>query len=185
VLGFTWLDWFVVILITAFAVRGLMAGVISQAFAILGVVAGLWVAGWVSHWIEPHWRGAHPAFVFTVLRILIVLTAGLAVSAAFQWWGALLRGATKKTPAGWMDRPVGFLIGAAVGVVVAVFALLGALLVPWPRELADAAARSRMARPTMAHAARVCAAGARFFPGSNWLRQRFLVAERRAQPRRS
>lgn len=170
-------------MILAFAVRGLVAGVISQIFGVLGLVAGLWAAGWVSHWVESHWRGAQPAVAFLLLRLLIVLLTGLAVAALFRWWGELLRDATKKSPAGWLDRPAGFVVGAGLGAFVASFTLLTALLIPWPRGLSAAAAQSRMARPTMERAAQACSLGARFLPGTNWLHQRFLAAERRAERR--
>jgi len=157
--------------------------VISQVFGLLGLIAGLWAAGWVSQWVGAHWRGAQPAVAFMVLRLLIIIMAGLAVAALFRWWGHVLRTAAKATPAGCVDRPAGFMVGAGVGVLISVFALLVALLIPWPRELSDAASQCRVARPAMEHAARACNTGARFFPGSSWLRERFLAAARRAERR--
>jgi hypothetical protein len=160
-----------------------VAGVISQLFAILGLVAGIWVAGWVSHWVGTQWYGAEPAAPFLVLRVLVTITAGLATVTLIRWWAELLRNAVKGTPVGWVDRPAGFLLGACVGVIVAVFLILGALLVPRPRAIPEAAAHSRLARPTMERAARACSLGKRFFPATGWLRRRFLEAERRAVSR--
>jgi hypothetical protein len=120
---------------------------------------------------------------FLVLRLLIMVTAGLAMATLIRWWGHVLRTAAKATPAGWVDRPAGFLVGAGAGVLMATCALLVALLIPWPREVSDAASQCRAARPMMARAARACTFGARIFPGSLWLRQRFLAAERRAERR--
>jgi hypothetical protein len=68
---------------------------------------------------------------------------------------------------------------------VITFLLLGALLTPWPRAIEEAAAATRVARPAMAGGAHACSMASRYFAGSGWLRQRFLLAERRAGRTRS
>ena len=144
------------------------------------MIAGLWAAGWVSQWVGAHWQHARPAVGFAVLRVIIVVLVGLTVAAVFRWSGERLRSLSKDTVAGWLDRPAGFVLGAGFGVLVVAVTLLVALLLPWPRALSEAAAESRVAKPAMAQAAKACSAGARFFPGSWWLHQRFSAAERRA-----
>jgi membrane protein required for colicin V production len=168
------------LLVLAFAIRGLSRGLIAQIFGFLGMVAGLWTAGLVSQWVGAQWLGAQPAVAFFVLRCLVTLTAALAAAAIFHWWGQLLHGAAKATAFLWLDRSGGLLMGGALGTVVVTFMLLGALLTPWPRALEKAAAASVAAHPAMTGGARVCSLASRYFPGSTWLRQQFLVAERRA-----
>jgi len=153
---------------------------VSQVFAVLGLVAGLWAAGWVSQWVGAHWDGARPAVAFLILRWLVVVLSAMAVAALFHFWGELLRDAVKATPLGWVDRPAGFVIGAALGAAVASFIVLSALLIPWPDALPHTAARARVSRPLMAGAASTCSLASRLFPGSNWLKDRFLAAEQRA-----
>lgn len=165
-----------------FAVRGLLSGFASQVFAILGVAAGLWTAGWCTQWVEAHWHGAQPAVVFWVLRWLIVASAAIAVAALFQWWGQRLGHAIESTPVGWVDRPGGFVLGAGVGALISAFALLGILWMPWSGA-AKAAAHSRTARPMMTGAAAACSLAARYVPGGAWLKGRFQAATRRVDQR--
>lgn len=163
-----------------FALRGLVRGTVGQIFALLGLLAGLWVAGWVAQWVGQHWQSARPAVVFLALRWLVAGLAGLAAAALFQWWGDLLGAAVKKSPVGWLDRIGGVAVGGALGVVVASLLVMGALLTTWPRAVSHAASGARCAPPLMAGGARACNFDSRYFPGSSWLRQRFLSAQRRA-----
>lgn len=156
---------------------------VSQIFAVLGLCAGLWAAGWVSPWLGAAWCDTQPAMAFMILRWVVVATVALAVASLFHWWGEVVRGALKATPAGWLDRIGGFAFGSALGATVVVFALLGILHLPWPRELPAAAARARLAKPMLSDAARVCAFGSRYVPGSRWLERRFSTAARRAGQR--
>jgi hypothetical protein len=169
-----------VVLVLLFAIRGFLRGTVAQVFVVIGVVSGLWAAGAVSHWLGEHWRGAQPAIVYFTLRWLVAALAGLALAALFQWWGDRLGQTIRETPFGWVDRGGGLLVGAALGVVVGAFVLLGALSLDYPRGPRNAAAHSRVTKPTMSAAAGVCALGERYVPGSQWLRQRFLAAKRRA-----
>src|SRR5207247_9254385 len=79
-LGLTPLDWIVLVLVIAFAIRGLIEGVISQVFAALGLAMGVCAAGWLFVWLGAEWRGAEPAIPFGVLRFLVVVPAGLGIS---------------------------------------------------------------------------------------------------------
>lgn len=169
------------VLFLVFTVRGLIRGMISEIFAMIGLVAGFWAAGWVSQWILGHWRGAQPAAAFFFLRWLVVLAAAFTVAAICQWWGARVKDTVGSTPAGWLDRAGGLVLGATIGGIVAAFAVLALLSLSGPAaRLAESAARARVAQPLMATAASACAAGRRIFPGSGWLQLRFLAAERRA-----
>ena len=150
----------------------------------LGLLSGFWAASCVWVWLEGHWRGAQPAVALLVLRWVVAGMAGLALAALVQWWGNRLGEAVKSGPAGWLDRGAGFAVGATVGAAVMALTLMAALAAAPVRELrevGDAVARTRVAVPLMRGAAGACSLGGRFFPGSAWLRQRFLNAEKRAR----
>lgn len=134
----------------------------------------------VAQWVGLHWQGARPAVVFLCLRWAVAIMAGLALASLIQWWGGLLSGAVKNSPVGWLDRLGGFAVGAALGVVVSSFVLLAALLTTWPSGISETAARARLAAPLMAGGARLCGLEQRYFPGSDWLKERFLAARQRA-----
>ena len=95
--------------------------------------------------------------------------------------GDLLGKAVKASPAGLFDRLGGALLGAGLGIVVAALTMLGALLTTWPSAVGDVAARSRFSVPLMTTGARLCGVEHRYFPGSDWLEQKFLAARRRAR----
>lgn len=164
-----------------FAVRGLLRGTVGQFFSLLGLVAGLWGAGWVAAWVAERWQDARPAFVFACLRWTVAGLSGLALAAVFQWWGDLLGNAVKKSAVGAFDRLGGMALGAGLGVLVASLTMLGALLTTWPPALGDAAARSRFAVPLMTTGAALCGIEHRYFPGSDWLEEQFLAARRRCR----
>lgn len=174
------MDWILLVLVLGFALRGFFRGTVAQVFGFLGLVAGLWAAAWISHWVGQHWQGARPALVFLALRWLVAGLGGMAVASIFQWWGQHLGEAVKGGLVGWLDRTGGLAIGAALGAIVVAIVLLVALSLPLPKELEEAAARARVARPLMRGGARACAMTGDYFPGSAWLRGRFVAADRRA-----
>jgi membrane protein required for colicin V production len=171
----------VLILILAFAVRGLLSGFLNQIFGMLGLIAGLVTASWSAQWVATHWQGAQPAAVFWLLRWAIAVTAAFAVAALFQWLGSLLNDAFESTPLGWLSRPGGFVVGAGLGAGVASFVLLGLLLLPGPKGLVSSSAHARSAHPLMTGSRAACAAGARWVPACGWLERRFETAAVRAE----
>jgi uncharacterized membrane protein required for colicin V production len=154
---------------------------VAQFFSILGVITGCWAAIWVSQWVGVHWNGARPAVVFLVLRVLVVLLAGMSIAALFQWCGETLGKVVKEGPLGWLDRIVGLGVGAAIGAAVVTFAILAGLMLPVPREPADWLAHTRLASPAMGRAAELCDAGGRYIPAGHWLSRRFTAAHKRAE----
>ena len=164
-----------------FAIRGLLRGTVGQFFSLLGLVAGLWGAGWVAQWLAERWLDARPALVFLILRWTIAGLAGLLIATLLQWIGDLLGKAVKESPAGWLDRGGGMVLGLGLGVLVASLTMLGALLTTWPAAIGDVAARSRFSVPLMTAGARLCGIEHRYFPGSDWLEEKFLAARRRAE----
>ena len=181
----TWLDWAILVCVLVFAIRGFLRGTVAQVFVVLGLLGGLWIAGWVAHWVQDHWRGAQPALLFVALRWLVAGLAGLALAALFQWWGDRLGDAVKSGPAAWIDRGGGLAVGTVLGAAVVAVAMMVALQIPQPREIANSVARTRVAAPLMSGAADACSLGSRFFPGGGWLRQRFITAELRAHAARA
>jgi uncharacterized membrane protein required for colicin V production len=178
-LGLTWLDWIVLASVLIFAIRGFLRGTVAQVFVVLGVLGGLWAAGWVSQWVGQHWQGARPAVVYLILRWLVAALAGMAIAALFQWWGEQLGGAVKSGPLGFVDRIGGFAVGAALGLVVVCFVVMAGLLLRQPERLTAPVARMRLAAPLMGGAEQVCDLGGGAIPGGPWLKERFTAARRR------
>lgn len=174
------MDWAALVFVLLFAIGGFVRGAIAQVFVVLGVLTGLWAAIFVSRWVGEHWDGARPAVVFLVMQWLVGALAGLVIASLMQWWGDLLGKAVQAGPLAWLDQGSGFVVGTGVGAVVGVFILLVALTIPRPTEPAVAVARARVGAPAMVAAADVCSFSETFFPGTGWLKQRFLAAKRRA-----
>ena len=174
------MDWCALALVLGFGIRGFFRGLVQEIFAVVGVIAGLWVAGWVSQWVGAHWQGARPAAAFWGIRWLLVAAAGLTVAILLRWWGVKVAEAARKSPVGWLDRPAGVLVGLGVGVLIATFVVLAALMAPWPSRISETASRTRIAAPLMAGGVETCDLVGDRFPGSEWLRRRFLAARARA-----
>jgi colicin V production protein len=173
------------VVVLGFAVRGFLRGTVAQVFLVLGLLGGLWAAGWTSHWLGEHWRDARPTPLFVILRWVVAGLAGMALASVFQWWGERLGQAVKTSPFGWLDRTLGLAMGVVVSGVVLAFVVMAALVMRHPAGVAESVARTRLAAPLMHGAASVCGIGNRYFPGSAWLRQRFRTAERRTRNSRS
>jgi uncharacterized membrane protein required for colicin V production len=170
-----------VLAMIAFAARGWFKGAVGQAMSVIGMVLGLWAAGWISQWVGQHWFGARPAVMFWALRYLVAALGGLAIASLFEFWGTSLRQAIATAgPAGSIDRLAGVGVGVVCGAALAALMLVVALWTTWPRELAPAAARTRAAAPLLRAALQVCDVGQQVLPGSGWLKQRILSAQQRA-----
>lgn len=168
--------------VALFAARGLLRGAVAQVFVLLGMVGGLWAAAWVYHALGRHWADAQPALAYLALRWLVCGLAGLAVASLFQWWGDLLHTALKGGPLVWLDRVVGIGLGALVGAVVTTLLLLGALAVPWPRQVQQAAASARTTGFWMTGGEAACRVAGDWIPGSPWLAERLRRARLRPRP---
>jgi hypothetical protein len=179
-LGLSWPDWVLLLLLVIFALGGLLRGAIAQVFSVLGVLMGLWAAVFISGWVGAHWSGARPALVFVALRWLVAGLGALAVAAIFQWWGDRLGNVVDEGPLGWLDRGAGLLVGAAVGVFVCAFFLVGALTLRIPGGPGVAVANARTTAPALALAAEVSSRGHRYLPGASWMTRSFLAARQRA-----
>jgi uncharacterized membrane protein required for colicin V production len=179
-LGLTWLDGLIAVLVGLFAIRGLIRGSISQTFGLLGLLLGLWAAGWIARWVGDLWSGARPSVVFWALRWLVAAFGGLAVASLMGSIGEHLGRAVKSGPAGWLDRVAGGLVGSALGATVAAFTLMVALQDPLASHLESRITTSRVSAAILRGAVATCSISDQVFPGSRWLRERFIEAESRA-----
>jgi hypothetical protein len=110
----------------------------------------------VSRWVGAQWTGARPAVVFGTLRWLVAALAGISVASLCYWWGILLRKAVQAGPAGWLDRVLGFPLGAMIGMSWAIVLVALALLAPRSFGMQAAAARARTAHTLVGTGARAC-----------------------------
>ena len=173
------MDWGILILIVVFAIGGLFRGIVRQALGLVGVVVGLWVAVQISRWVGAHWQSARPAVVFWALRWLVAALAALVVASLFHWWAVTLRKAVQAGPAGWLDRALGVLLGAVIGVLWATALIALAVQAPGRLGLADEMARARTAPALLTVGARACDAVERHVPGFHGLGRWLHEAERR------
>ena len=178
------MDAVLLVLLLAFAVRGILRGTIAQVFALVGFIAGLWVAALIADWVGAHWRSARPAIVFVSLRWLVAVLAGSAIAALFQWWGEVAAKAAHDGPFGWLDRLTGAVIGAALGLVVSTLMLLALSSASGLSALRHAATSGMATRPLLVGGEQVSAAG-RGLPGGLWLHEQFARAVRRLPPKRA
>ena len=181
----TWLDWLVLAVLAVQATRGAFQGAVRQLFTLIGVVVGLWVALWIAQWVGHHWNGARPAAVFWGLKWLVAALGGFAAATLLQFWGDAVGEAVKNSVAGAFDRAAGLATGVLTGLMLVTLVLLAALLTTWPRAVSDTARTTRYAAPLMHAGARISSIRDSFFPGSRWLKDRFLDAEERARGRTS
>jgi hypothetical protein len=168
------------VLVLLAAIRGYLRGTVAQVFVVMGLVAGFYVALWISRWMGGHWSGARPAAVYLLLRWMVAGLVGLALATAFRWWGSSMAKAVREGPLSWVDRGIGMLIGGAIGATVCALGLLGALQFDQPNGPGVYAARARVGPSAMGAAASVCGLGETFLPGCKWLKKEFQAAEERA-----
>ena len=171
--------------VLVFAVRGALRGSIAQAFFFVGLVAGLWAAGWVSQWVGEHWHSARPAVVFWALRWLVAILAGMSLVAIAQESGEHLSEAVRKGPLAWLDRALGVVVGAALGVLVVTLVVLAWVRLGPAGDVSNALARSRVSMTLVESGEQACEAVARVVPASGWLRREFAIAGRRMHGLRS
>lgn len=170
-------------LLVTFVVRGLLRGTIAQVFAFFGVLLGVLAGSYVADWVGTHWRGAHPEFVFTVLRWIVACLMGFGVAALLQWWGDLLAKAAHDGPFGWLDRAVGALVGCAIGTLVCTAIVVFLLQAPGLEFARRIAARGVTSSPLLAAGDRAAEWGMRL-PGGLWLHEQLRSASRRLAARR-
>ena len=171
------------VLLAAFAVRGILRGTIAQVFAFFGIVLGVLASSAVADFVGTHWRDARPVFVFLLLRWLVAILAGLGVGALLHWWGEHLAKAAHEGPFGWLDRTVGAFVGLTQGVVVATALLVLLLQAPGLEFARPMVARGVTPEPLLAAGERASEWG-KALPGGLWLHDQLSSASRRLAARR-
>ena len=179
-LRWTWVDGLLLVLVLSFAVRGWMRGLLSQLFAVAGVVSGLFVAVWLSEWVGAHWLHARPTLFFGFLKVLIAFLGAVSVVSLFGWLGTLAHDAAREGPLGVLEGPGGLVAGGLLGALAGTGIILLALNTSWPDAVPKAAACARLTEPALAQAAALCARAESYAPGVEWLRREFQKAGRRA-----
>jgi len=169
----------VLVLLLVFTIRGFLRGTVAQVFAFCGLVIGVVVAAWVSHWVGDRWHDARPAFFFLLLRWLVAALAALAVVTLVGWCGEAIAKAIHEGPLGWLDRLGGGVIGLGFGAALAAIVALVALLAPGFGFARTAAQRGVCGRPLVSGGARATAWRDVPVPGVAWLHRQFVIAEHR------
>jgi S1-C subfamily serine protease len=113
------LDWFLVVLVLAYAVSGYWQGFISGAFA----TGGLLLGGLLGIWVAPHLLGdAAPALWVSLAALFVVLICASFGQAVLQYAGARIRDRIKWQPVRALDA-----VGGAALSMVAVLVVSWAL----------------------------------------------------------
>ncbi len=113
------LDWFLVVLVLAYAVSGYWQGFISGAFA----TAGLLLGGLLGIWLAPRLLGdAAPALWVSLAALFVVLVCASFGQALLQFAGSRIRDRITWQPVRALDA-VG---GAALSMVAVLVVVLGA-----------------------------------------------------------
>ena len=138
------LDWFLVVLVLAYAVSGYWQGFIAGAFA----TGGLLLGGLVGIWLAPKLLGdAQPALWVSLAALFVVLVCASFGQAILQYAGAKIRSTITWQPARALDAIGGAALSMAAVLVVAWalgVAVSGAKL-PWAsREVRDSAVLQRV-----------------------------------------
>jgi S1-C subfamily serine protease len=138
------LDWFLVVLVVAYAISGYWQGFIAGAFA----TAGLLLGGLFGIWLAPKLLGnAAPALWVSLGALFVVLICASFGQAVLQYAGAKIRSRITWQPARALDAVGGAALSMAAVLVVAWalgVAVSGAKL-PWAsREVRDSVVLDRV-----------------------------------------
>ncbi len=110
------LDWFLVVLVLAYAVSGYWQGFIAGAFA----TGGLLLGGLIGIWLAPKLLGdADPALWVSLAALFVVLVCASFGQAILQYAGAKIRSRIKWQPVRALDAVGGAALSMAAVLVVA------------------------------------------------------------------
>jgi membrane protein required for colicin V production len=116
-LGLTVLDWIIIGIFVVSFVTAFINGFFVEVFSIVGLVAGLIIAGMYYMQLEPwiyrllHSAPAAEATSFLLIAVGVLIVAGII--------GRLLRLVLRKVGLGWADRLLGLVFGAVKGCFLA------------------------------------------------------------------
>lgn len=106
-----WLDIVIIVIAVLLGILGLWRGAIKTAFGIAGLIGGIALAG--------HYYGglastlsAEGATWSRIAAYAIILVGSLVIASVIGWFVARL---AHITMLGWIDRLIGFILGAAIG----------------------------------------------------------------------
>jgi len=119
----SWLDTVIVVVSLALGLAGLWKGIFRTAFGIAGLVGGIYLAG---RYAEPLASAlfSSGATWTEVAAYAIILVSTVIVSSIIGWFTASL---IHLTFLGWVDRLVGFILGAGIGAVLCTAVLAAAI----------------------------------------------------------
>jgi len=114
-----WLDITIIVISIVFGIVGLRQGAIKAAFSIAGLVGGIALAG---RYYQPFAALLSPggASWAGIAAYAIILVATLVVAGVIGWLVAKL---AHIVMLGWLDRLIGFILGAGVGSMLCAAAL--------------------------------------------------------------
>jgi membrane protein required for colicin V production len=114
-----WLDIVILAVVIPFAIFGLWKGVIRAAFGVAGLIGGIALAG---HYYRPSANLLFPGGgTWSVIAVYaIILIAILIIANIIGWFVARL---VHIVMLGWVDRLLGFILGAAIGAMLCAAAL--------------------------------------------------------------
>lgn len=135
-----WLDIVIIVIAVLFGMLGLWRGAIKAAFGIAGLIGGIALAGhyygWLAEVLSPggaSWSG--------IAAYAIILIATLVVAGIIGWLVARL---VHIMMLGWVDRLIGFILGAGVGSMLCAAAL--AIVSKYSSGAGEAISQSVMAK---------------------------------------
>jgi len=104
-----WLDIVIIVVAVITGIMGLKAGVIKTVALVVGLVAGIWLAGSYGTQVASVFGDAAWAEIAGYIIVLIV------VLVVFSIVGSALKKALKLVMLGWVDKLVGGVLGVALG----------------------------------------------------------------------
>ncbi|MEA3442136.1 MAG: CvpA family protein [Chloroflexota bacterium] len=136
-----WLDAVIIVIGLLFGLFGLWKGAIKAAFSIAGLVGGIALAG---HYYEPaaNILSSSGAVWAKIAAYAIILIATLVVATVIGWFVAKL---IHITPLGWLDRLIGFILGAGTGCMLcAAFLAIVSEYLPGTKETISQSAMAKL-----------------------------------------
>jgi len=114
-----WLDIVIVVIAALFGIRGLWQGAIKAVFGIAGLLGGIALAG---HYYQPFANILSPsgASWAGIAAYAIILVATLIVASII---GGLVAKLARIVMLGWLDKLIGFILGAGMGSMLCAAAL--------------------------------------------------------------
>lgn len=106
-----WLDLVIIVITILLGLLGLWRGAIKAVFGIVGLIGGIALAG---HYYLPlaSILSSGEAIWSSIAAYAIILVATLIVASVIGWFVARL---VHIVMLGWVDRLIGFILGAAIG----------------------------------------------------------------------